>query len=79
MALYAARVPGNAETTERTASNVLATSLHDLAYGLWDANARVVAIPEGFPAGSDFSIKAVLKKFEGNIRPGDVFLTNHPF
>ena len=37
------------ETTERTASNVLATTLHDLAYGLWDASARVIAIPEGFP------------------------------
>ena len=70
------------ETTERTASNVLATTLHDLAYGLWDANARVIAIPEGFPCrliSSTFPIKAVLKKFEGDIRPGDVFLTNHPF
>ena len=24
------------ETMERTATNVLATSLHDLAYGIWD-------------------------------------------
>ena len=24
-------------TMERTAANVLATSLHDLAYGIWDA------------------------------------------
>jgi N-methylhydantoinase B len=30
-------------TVERTASNVLATTLHDLAYGIWDANARIVA------------------------------------
>lgn len=70
------------ETMELTATNSLATSLHDLAYGIWDANARVIAIPEGFPCrliSSTFPIKAVLKKFDGRIFPGDVFLTNHPF
>jgi N-methylhydantoinase B len=70
------------ETTERTASNVLATTLHDLAYGIWDADARVIAIPEGFPCrliSSTFPIKAVLEKFDGDIHSGDVFLTNHPF
>ena len=70
------------ETTERTASNVLATTLHDLAYGLWDAEARVIAIPEGFPCrliSSTFPIKAVLDKFKENMHPGDVFMTNHPF
>ncbi len=70
------------ETMERTATNVLATTLHDLAYGIWDARARAIAIPEGFPCrliSSAFPIRAVLKKFEGNINPGDVFLTNHPF
>ena len=69
-------------TMERTASNVLATSLHDLAYGIWDADARVIAIPEGFPCrliSSTFPIRAVLKKFGEHIFPGDVFLTNHPF
>jgi N-methylhydantoinase B len=69
-------------TMERTASNVLATSLHDLAYGIWDAKARVIAIPEGFPCrliSSTFPIKAVLKKFTKQIYNGDVFLTNHPF
>lgn len=70
------------ETTERTASNVLATSLHDLAYGIWDAKAQVIAIPEGFPPrliSSTFPIKAVKKIFDNKIYPGDVFLTNHPF
>jgi len=70
------------ETTERTASNVLATTLHDLAYGIWDADTRVIAIPEGFPCrliSSTFPIRSVLKKFGGDIHPGDVFLTNHPF
>ena len=70
------------ETTERTASNVLATTLHDLAYGIWDAETRVIAIPEGFPCrliSSTFPIRSVLKKFGDDIHPGDVFLTNHPF
>ncbi len=70
------------ETMERTATNVLTTTLHDLAYGIWDAEARVIAIPEGFPPrliSSTFPIKAVLKKFRGKIYPGDIFLTNHPF
>jgi N-methylhydantoinase B len=70
------------ETMERTATNVLATTLHDLAYGIWDAKARAIAIPEGFPCrliSSAFPIRAVLSIFKGNINPGDVFLTNHPF
>ena len=70
------------DTMERTATNVLATSLHDLAYGIWDAQGRAIAIPEGFPCrliSSSFPIRAVLKQFQGQIYPGDVFLTNHPF
>jgi N-methylhydantoinase A/oxoprolinase/acetone carboxylase beta subunit/N-methylhydantoinase B/oxoprolinase/acetone carboxylase alpha subunit len=70
------------ETMERTATNVLATSLHDLAYGIWDAEGRVIAIPEGFPCrliSSSYPIKAVLRIFGKEIYPGDEFLTNHPF
>ncbi len=70
------------DTTERTATNVLATSLHDLAYGIWDAEGQAIAIPEGFPCrliSSSFPIRAVIKRFGGEISPGDVFLTNHPF
>ena len=70
------------ETVERTATNVLAVTLHDLAYGIWDAKGQAIAIPEGFPCrlvSSSFQIKAVLEKFGDNIHPGDVFLTNHPF
>jgi N-methylhydantoinase B len=70
------------ETMERTATNSLATSLHDLAYGIWDAGGRAIAIPEGFPPrliSSAYPIKAVLKTFSPHIYPGDEFLTNHPF
>ena len=69
------------DTTERTATNVLAVTLHDLAYGIWDADARVVAIPEGFPCrliSSTFPIRRVKEKFAGRIHPGDEFLTNYP-
>ena len=37
------------DTVERTATNVLITTLHDMAYGVWDASGRAIAIPEGFP------------------------------
>ena len=60
------------DTVERTASNVLAVTLHDLAYGIWDAEARVIAIPEGFPCrliSSTFPIKAVLRIFSEQIYP----------
>jgi N-methylhydantoinase B len=68
-------------TMERTATNSLATSLHDLAYGIWDAQPRVVAIPEGFPCrliSSIYPIRAVKRDFGEEIFPGDVFLTNSP-
>ena len=70
------------DTIDRTATSVLAVALHDLAYGIWDAEAQAIAIPEGFPCrliSSSFPIRAVKKKFEGRIEPGDVFMTNHPF
>ena len=65
------------DTVERTATNVLITPLHDMAYGIWDAYGRAVAIPEGFPCrliSSSFPIRAVIKQFAGQIHPGDVFL-----
>lgn len=69
------------ETAERTATNVLVVTLHDMAYGIWDAQGRAVAIPEGFPPrliSSAFPIRKALKKFEDRIYPGDIFLTNAP-
>lgn len=70
------------DTVERTATNVLTTTLHDMAYGIWDVQGRAIAIPEGFPCrliSSTFPIRAIIKQFSGQIYPGDVFLTNHPF
>ncbi len=68
-------------TAERTATNVLVVTLHDMAYGIWDADGRVIAIPEGFPPrliSSTFPIKRVKEKFSGRIKPGDTYLTNYP-
>jgi N-methylhydantoinase B len=68
-------------TAERTATNVLVVTLHDMGYGLWDAEGRVIAIPEGFPVrliSSTFPIRRVREKFAGRIRPGDIYLTNYP-
>lgn len=67
--------------TERTATNVLVVTLHDLAYGIWDAEGRAIAIPEGFPPrliSSSFAINRVIEKFGDHIQPGDVYLTNLP-
>jgi len=68
-------------TAERTATNVLVVTLHDMAYGIWDAEGRAIAVPEGFPPrliSSTFPIRRVKEKFAGHIRPGDIYLTNHP-
>ena len=68
-------------TAERTATNVLVVTLHDMAYGIWDAEGRAIAIPEGFPPrliSSTFPIKRVKEKFAGKMKPGDVYLTNSP-
>ncbi len=68
-------------TVERTATNVLVVTLHDMAYGLWDADGRVIAIPEGFPPrliSGSFPVRRVKEKFAGQIKPGDIYLTNYP-
>ncbi len=68
-------------TAERTATNVLVVTLHDMAYGIWDADGRAIAIPEGFPPrliSSTFPIRRVKEKFAGQIKPGDIYLTNSP-
>ncbi len=68
-------------TAERTATNVLVVTLHDMAYGIWDAEGKAIAIPEGFPPrliSSTFPIRRVKEKFAGKIKPGDVYLTNSP-
>ncbi len=67
---------------DRTSQNFLIAQLHDVSAGIWDAQARTVAIPTGLPVqfmAAKFSIKAILDKFGSRIYPGDVFLTNDPY
>jgi len=68
-------------TAERTATNVLVVTLHDLAYGIWDAEGRAIAIPEGFPPrliSSTYPIHRAKEKFGLVMKPGDIYLTNLP-
>jgi N-methylhydantoinase B len=67
------------DTVERTATNLLIVTLHDLAYSIYDTDGNSLAVPEGIPhrlLTSDLTIRNIKKKFAGNIHPGDVFLAN---
>src|SRR3989304_8675378 len=67
---------------ERTAQNYLITELHDLSVGIWDAAGRTLSVPIGIAIhflGTSFVVKSVLEKFKGDLRPGDVILTNDPY
>jgi N-methylhydantoinase B len=68
-------------TAERTATNVLVVTLHDMAYGIWDSEGRAIAVPEGFPPrliSSSFPIRRLKEKFGDSLKPGDIYLTNTP-
>ncbi|ADB52499.1 Hydantoinase B/oxoprolinase [Conexibacter woesei DSM 14684] len=67
---------------DRTAQSYLLAQLHDMAAGIWDAKSRTIAVPEGPTSmflSQKFAIETILEKFEGNLHPGDVILTNDPF
>lgn len=69
------------DTVERTATNVLIVTLHDLAYSIYDVDGNPLAVPEGIPhrlLTSDLTVKNIKRKFGNNIHPGDVFLANTP-
>lgn len=69
------------ETVERTATNVLIVTLHDLAYTIYDAEGNALAVPEGIPhrlLSPKLGVKHIIEKFDDDIHPGDVFLANTP-
>lgn len=69
------------ETVERTATNVLIVTLHDLAYTIYDAEGNALAVPEGIPhrlLSPKLGVKHIREKFGDDIHPGDVFLANTP-
>ncbi len=67
---------------DRTAQNFLIAQLHDVSVGIWSTKGETIAVPVGLPVqflGTEFAVRDLVKKFEGNINPGDVFLTNDPY
>lgn len=67
---------------ERTAQSYLMAQLKDVSVGTWLADGSTVAMPEGLLdqfLGSRFAIESMLEKFKGNLKPGDVILTNDPY
>src|SRR5664279_1219604 len=67
---------------KRTAQNYLIGQLQDLSVGIWGADGTTIAVPVGLPnqfLGTTFAITDLVKNFENDINPGDVFLTNDPY
>jgi N-methylhydantoinase B len=68
---------------DRTAQNYLIAQLHDMAAGIWDAQGRTIAVPEGPTSmflSQGFSVKYILDQFGvDGLRPGDVILCNDPY
>jgi N-methylhydantoinase B len=67
---------------DRTAQSYLIAQLHDMAAGIWDAQARTIAVPEGPTSmflSQHFAVEAILEKFGDDLHPGDVIITNDPF
>ena len=61
---------------KRTAQNYLIGQLQDLSVGIWAADGSAVAIPVGLPnqfLGTSFAVQELVKMFENDIHPGDVF------
>ena len=66
---------------DRTAQSYLMAQLHDVGAGIWDAQARTLAVPAGPTSqflGQKFSVRYILDKFGDNLYPGDVILNNDP-
>lgn len=53
-----------------------------MAAGIWDAQGRTIAVPEG-PASmmlsQGFTVRYILEHFGDDLHPGDIFLCNDPF
>ena len=67
---------------DRTAQNYLMAQLHDVAAGIWDSQARTLAVPAGPTSqllGQKFSVRYILDKFGKDLSPGDVIVNNDPY
>ncbi len=68
-------------TLTRTAYSSVIYDGHDCSSGLFDAKGQLLTLDAGIPfhiSAMPFSVRAVLQEFQGDIRPGDIFITNDP-
>ncbi len=71
-----------ANTVIRTAYSTIVRDCMDFSTGLCDKNGQLVAqgVTIPFQLGSiPFALGATLRKYAGNIHPGDIFIINDPF
>ncbi|MFN0170014.1 MAG: hydantoinase B/oxoprolinase family protein [Bryobacteraceae bacterium] len=71
-----------ANTVIRTAYSTVVRDCMDFSTALCDRNGQMVAqgVTIPFQLGSiPFALDAVIRKYKGNIHPGDVFIFNDPF
>jgi len=67
---------------DRTAQNYLLAQIRDMAAGIWDAQGRTIAVPEGETSmflSQKFTVQYILDKYRDNLYPGDVFIANDPY
>ena len=66
----------------RTGQSFTITQSKDVSTGIWDAVGTTLAIPAGITPhflGGKYSVEYVLQEYQGEIYPGDVFLSNDPY
>jgi N-methylhydantoinase B len=66
----------------RTSMSPVIYEVLDFACGILDTKAQLIVQTNGitlFTGTFSFQLQAILKKFGGEMRPGDVFMTNDPY
>lgn len=66
----------------RTARSPIFNQSHDFSCFIADAGGTLISQADGIPihtGGGGFTVRAVLKAFEGRIEPGDIFISNDPY
>ncbi len=69
-------------TMMRTSRSPIFAEVHDFSCAICDWTPRIVAQVDGVPshtASSMLAARAVVDKFRGEMKPGDVFLINDPY
>ena len=66
----------------RTSMSPVIYEVLDFACGILDTKAQLIVQTNGitlFTGTFSFQLQSILKKFDGDIHPGDVYMTNDPF